>query len=94
MSTEPFRALGVGYGHSMCLGLGVGILPPMYFIPLLNEMTCSSFVSFKKKNDYCIYGCYFHINFVLCGHAHVVLVAPHKYFFNSMAHYVCLLFLQ
>jgi hypothetical protein len=27
MSTEPFRALGVGYGHSMCLGLGVGILP-------------------------------------------------------------------
>ena len=64
---------------------------PMYFIPLLNEMTCSSFVSFKKKNDYCIYGCYFHINFVLCGHAHVVFVAPHKYFFNSMAHYVCLL---
>jgi hypothetical protein len=35
----------------------------------------------RKKNEYCIYGVYFHINFVLCGHAHVVLVAPHKYSF-------------
>jgi hypothetical protein len=51
----------------------------MYFIPL-NEMTCSFLCRSRKKNDYCIYGVYFHINFVLCGHAHVVLVAPHKYF--------------